>query len=375
MAQADINELDRTASATYAARTVTLEYSHRAVLGRRALLAGLALFGTRAASCAEPLLGIEEWHSFKLRFLSEDGRIVDNGNNGVSHSEGQGWGLLFAAAARDQASFDLILNWTARSLRRPGDALHAWRYVPTNRPPVADLNNATDGDVFIAAALSHAGRIWRRPDYLQAASAIGRDILRLLLRRVGSLTVLLPGIKGFETSDAIVVNLSYCAFPMMTELAKLVVSEHWDRLQTDGRVLIEQARFGRWSLPPDWLRIGKTDVALSLAPGRPPRFSFDAIRVPLWWSWQNLPFGPAMRSIERFWSAFPPGSVPAWVDLKTDEVAPYPATAGLNAIIRLTQLAAGGSELQIAPTSSGSNYYDAALVLLSQLADQELRAR
>jgi endo-1,4-beta-D-glucanase Y len=324
-------------------------------------------------SCAQPVSFADEWQSFKSRFMSDDGRVVDNANGGVSHSEGQGWGLLFAAVAQDQASFDLILNWTSRVLRRPTDSLHAWRYVPGDRPSVPDLNNAVDGDMFIAAALARAGRSWGRPDYLEVAAAIGRDILRLLQRRVGSFTVLLPGIEGFESSDAIIINPSYYAFPMMTELAKLVAPQEWDRLQRDGRSLLERGRFGRWSLPPDWLRIGTTDSVLSPAPGWPPRFSYDALRIPLWWSWQKLPVGAAMQSVEQFWSAFPAGAAPAWVDLKTNDVAPYAASAGMAAIMRLTRMADGGAEQTMPPTvANASNYYDAALILLTRIAEREI---
>ena len=315
----------------------------------------------------------DEWRSFKSRFLSDDGRVVDNGNQGVSHSEGQGWGLLFAVAAQDQASFDLILNWTARVLRRPSDSLHAWRYVPDGRPSVPDLNNAVDGDMFIAAALARAGRSWGRPDYLAVAAAIGRDILRLLQRKAGPFTVLLPGIEGFETPDAIIINPSYYAFPMMAELAKLADPQQWGRLQRDGRSLLERGRFGRWFLPPDWLRIGKANAVLSVAPDWPPRFSYDAIRIPLWWSWQKLPVGAAMQSVEHFWSAFPPGAAPAWVDLKTNGLAPYTATPGMTAIMRLTRMASGGGGQTNPPTvASTSNYYDAALILLSRIAEREI---
>jgi endoglucanase len=343
------------------------------VLSRRALFSGIAVSGTIASSLAQPLPIADEWRSFKSRFLSKDGRIIDNGGGGVSHSEGQGWGMLFAVAAQDMASFDLILNWTARELRRPADALHAWRYVPKDKPAVQDFNNALDGDMFIAAALIRAGRLWGRPDHLRAAATISHDILRLLLRQIGRFAVLLPGIKGFETADAIIVNPSYYAFPMMNELARNMPSPHWDRLQRDGRALIEQGRFGRWSLPPDWLRIGKKDAALSPAPGWPPRFSFDAIRVPLWWSWSKFPIGPAMLSIEQFWSAPPPSVVPAWVDLQTDEMAPYSATPGMIAILRLIRLAAGEVAAPNSPmVEDTKDYYDAALILLSQIASQEI---
>ena len=341
------------------------------MLTRRAIFGGgIASFGTIVAALASQAPLIEEWHSFKSRFLSDDGRIIDNGNGGVSHSEGQGWGLLFAVAAQDQASFNLIRDWTTRALRRPLDALHAWRYVPKNNPKVPDLNNAVDGDMFIATALIHAGRIWGRPDHLMAAAAIAHDILRLLVRRVGPFTVLLPGIEGFETKDAIIVNPSYYAFPMITEMARVVPSPQWNRLQRDGGALIEQGRFGRWGLPPDWLRISKADAALSPAPGWPPRFSYDAVRVPLWWTWQRLPVGPGIEAVKRFWSLPSPDGVPAWVDLQTNEVAPYPATPGMIAIMRLMRLGAGGSDAPRGPSvADAAKYDDAALILLSHIAE------
>jgi endoglucanase len=347
---------------------------HRGVmLSRRTVLGSIASCGAVSSSSAQPSHFPDEWRSFKARFLSGDGRIIDNANGGTSHSEGQGWGLLFATVAKDEASFDLILNWTSRVLRRPTDSLHAWRYVPTDTPPVQDLNNAVDGDMFIAAALARAGRSWGRPELLTAAAAIGRDILRLLLRQVGSFVVLLPGIEGFETKDAITINPSYYAFPMMAELAKVAPSPRWGLLQRDGKLLLERGRFGQWSLPPDWLRIGKTDLALSPAPAWPPRFSYDAVRVPLWWIWQRLPPGPTIWAIEQFWAASPPGAVPAWVDLKTNEVAPYPAPPGVAAIMRVLRLASGSKEDVISPTVADvKSYYDAALTLLANIAENEI---
>ena len=39
-----------------------------------------------------------DWRIFKQRFLAADGRIVDDGNGGISHSEGQGYGMVLAEA-------------------------------------------------------------------------------------------------------------------------------------------------------------------------------------------------------------------------------------------------------------------------------------
>ena len=338
---------------------------------RRLLVASVATAGdTLPASAA---LNTADWVSFKSRFLSADGRITDNGNGGVSHSEGQGWGLLFASAFRDEESFNRIFSWTRRHLRRPNDNLHSWRFVPSDQPSVRDLNNATDGDIFIGAALARAGRLWQRPDHLAAAADIARDILSRLVRRVGSHLVLLPGVTGFEADDGVIINPSYYAFPMIAELAKLVPSPTWAQLQRDGHALIEQGRFGQWGLPPDWLRIALPTMILSPAPGWPPRFSFDAIRIPLWHTWHRLPAGLMQRSVIQFWATFPPRAIPAWADLVTNQTAEYPITPGILAVMQLTRASlVPGTQPVFPPVADGRTYYDAALILLSRITWQEI---
>src|SRR5206468_12412320 len=59
-----------------------------------------------------------EWAKYRERFVAEDGRVLDTGNQAVSHTEGQGWAMLFAEAAGDRASFDRIWNWTRTKLQR-----------------------------------------------------------------------------------------------------------------------------------------------------------------------------------------------------------------------------------------------------------------
>lgn len=79
-----------------------------------------------------------EWLKYKIKFISNDGRVIDTGNGNVSHSEGQGWGMLFSVAFNDQETFDKLYNWTSRHLSRQHDALHAWRYLPNTQQPVPD---------------------------------------------------------------------------------------------------------------------------------------------------------------------------------------------------------------------------------------------
>lgn len=329
-----------------------------------------ALPGPRSGSSMDA--GRTTWAAFQARFVTPEGRVVDTGNGGISHSEGQGWGMLLAVRADDRRGFDLLHAWTRRTLSRPRDALHAWRFRPDAAMPVDDPNNATDGDLCIAWALLEAGRRWDNADYTAAGAAIGRDLLRLLVRPTGGFGVLLPGLQGFERADHVVVNLSYYVFPAFPLLAEAVPDAAWARLAADGLTLLRLARFGRWRLPPDWLQIARKDAALAPATGWPARFSFDAVRVPLWLAWAGLRQEPALLQAHRFWSAA--ASPPAWVDLETDAPAPYPAPPGTVAVARL--VAADGRTGPLASTPrevfDSSDYYSTMLILLSAWASQDV---
>ncbi|WP_431281462.1 glycosyl hydrolase family 8 [Humitalea sp. 24SJ18S-53] len=305
----------------------------------------------------------DEWALFKTRFLAPDGRVVDTGNGGISHSEGQGWALLAAMRSDDRDAFDRILRWTRTELRRPGDHLTAWKFRPGLG--VEDTNNASDGDIFIGASLIEAGRRWGDPRLTAQGIDIARDILRLLVRRTGALTVLLPGARGFEREGFVVLNPSYYAFPGLRVLAGALPDPRWIPLVADGLALLRAARFGRWGLPPDWLAVSRRDGGLSLPHAWPPRFSYDAVRVPLYLAWAGLGDEPACRAAAAFWSDPRHRELPAWTDLVTDAVSPYAATAGIAAVAGLV------TRGEVPPGSivaAADDYYGAALGLLTRMA-------
>ena len=313
----------------------------------------------------------QDWLAFRHRFVTPEGRVIDTGNANASHSEGQGWGLMAAQAADDRDTFARLLEWTTRNLRcRPYDRLHAWRYRPSEAQPVSDLNNATDGDLFIAAALARAAARWQRPDFAEQAAQLAHDILGLV-RTAGARTVLLPGAAGFEKADCLLINPSYYTFGLFPDLAALAPSPVWQVLRDEGTALILQGRFGKWRLPPDWLRVDLRDGSLGMAPGWPPRFSWDAIRVPLHLVWAGLPARPLIDSFRRYWTA-DPASPPAWTDLRTNQVAPYAAPAGIRAVAALTMRSnALDGTASFPPIMAADDYYGAGLVLLSRLAAEE----
>jgi endoglucanase len=316
-----------------------------------------------------------DWEAFRDRFILPDGRVVDTGNGDISHTEGQGWGLLFAEYFDDAGTFDRILAWTSRVLRRPDDALHAWRYRPGDAHPVSDTNNATDGDLFIAWALARAARRWGAMDHALAAGNIARDVLRLLTVRLDGRLVLLPGVNGFQRPAALVLNPSYYVFPAFAPLEALAPSPAWAELRGHGQWLIEQGRFGPWMLPPDWLLVSRASFDLAPAPPWPPRCSYDAIRVPLYLAWAGLS-GPAMGAFAAFYAPRDGALPPAWVNLQTQAEAPYAAPPGMLAVARIATAVSTASlaPIDFPAVAEAPDYYSAALILLARIAWQERSA-
>jgi endoglucanase len=346
-------------------------------LGRRAVLAGgsaagLSALGVSALShpaCAQRLSeDAREWAYFYERFVTAEGRVVDTGNGGISHTEGQGIAMLMAEQTGDRAAFDQLWSWTRRTLRRSEDGLHAWRYRPGAAVPVDDPNNATDGDLLIAFALFRAAERWNERSYYHDAMTTTRSILTALTRETSAGVVLLPGTNGFEHSDRVVVNPSYYVFPALQRLSQELPHPTWQRLWQAGVVLMREARFGRWQLPADWVTVPKLAGAPRSAEQWPARFSFDAVRVPLYMTWAGMGADPAVGAVANFWRAYPEGAVPAWADLERGGVAPYAQSSGMVAIRRYVDATRAGHAATLPSVRAASDYYAAALTLLTRLA-------
>jgi endo-1,4-beta-D-glucanase Y len=337
--------------------------------GRRALLSALP-----ALLAAAPALGAdasEEWRVFRSRFLAPEGRLVDTGNQGISHSEGQGWGLIFAAAFDDRETFDKVLDWTRRVLKRPNDNLHAWRYRPAATPAVDDPNNATDGDLYIAYGLLLAQARWRHEPYRQLAVAIGRDLLRHALRRPHGRPVMLPGVNGFESAAGLVLNPSYFVLPIYAALDRVMPGEGWPQIAREALEVMRRARFGAWGLTPDWVLMPPAASApLRLPSAWPPRFSFDAVRAPLALAWAGATTHPALLGAHAFWSDRRWTVPPAWVDLVTGHTAEFEATPGMRAIAAFVaaRIAGGGATVTLPSVNASQDYYSASLTLLVRVA-------
>lgn len=314
--------------------------------------------------------GRAAWLEFMRKFVTPEGRVVDTGNGGISHSEGQGVGMLSAAMFGTRETFDQLHNWTRVKLSRSYDGLHSWRYRPGDANPVSDPNNATDGDLLIAFALFTAADRWAEPHYHEAGLVIARDVLSSLVRLTADKALLVPGIQGFDKPDSIVINPSYYMFPALRRLSAELPDERWNRVWNDGVSLLRSARFGTWKLPADWLSVRRDGRAIDVARGWPARYSFDAVRLPLYMSWAGLQAEPVVESIDAFWSQNGGQNAPAWTDLLSGGRASYSLSPGMDAIRRFVRFKRtdGAQTLDIPAVALATDYYAAALIMLVHAA-------
>lgn len=324
----------------------------------KALMAGMIILLASQQALAGPA-----WESYKSRFLMADGRIIDTGNNSVSHTEGQGFAMMMAVRNNDRTSFDKIWRWTEKNLKNPENGLFYWRYNPVAAQPVTDKNNATDGDTFIAWALLKGGTLWHDDGYLKSSDAIVKALVEHNVIRFSGYQVMLPGAKGFNLNSYVNLNLSYFVFPAWQDFANRTHLVVWRDLISDGQKLLVKMRFGDTQLPADWVSL-YADGRVMPAKQWPARFSYDAIRVPLYVKW-FAPTSSLLDPYKAYWGRFAQNQTPAWVNVTTNDPAPYMMAGGLLAVRDLVLNELPAQEPQI---TAQEDYYSASLKMLVGLA-------
>lgn len=338
-------------------------------MGRvQAMVASLAILVASAGGPRAAALSPAEWLAYIARYIAPEGRVIDTYNQGISHSEGQGYGMLLAVAHDDRVVFDQLWRWTQENLAVRDDRLLAWRWEPGQG--VTDPNNASDGDILIAWALLRAGACWEEPAYTAAAEAILADVAAKLVAKTDYGPVLLPAADGFERDAAVVVNPSYWVFPALEAFAAHDGEEVWSELTDSGLELLRLGRFGEWRLPPDWLEVGD---GLSLPEDFEPVFGYNAMRVPLYLAWSGSPESDALlEPFRTFWASYDGQSPPpATVDLADGAPGTSPLPSGGRAIMALARFGASrpvSAAAMMPPLEPGDSYYASTLLLLSKLA-------
>jgi endoglucanase len=321
-----------------------------------------------------PAYGTEKqlWSLYKSRFLTDDGRIVDFSQDKISHSEGQGYGLLLAVANDDRAAFDKLYAWTNNNLHKRSDHLFAWKWGkrPNGNWGVIDYNNATDGDILIAFALLKAYEKWKDGNYKSEALGIIKDIRENLSIKWQGRVFLLPGYQGYFYSEGFALNPSYQIFTAFRRFAEEDDKDFWMKIYDDAMHLMEKSCFGSPCLPADWVYLTGNEILIN--PGKSPYFGYSAIRTILYLSEDRpLLYGKGLRGIFKIYEKL--GYLPKWVDLKKEAFSMKPSYAGAYAIYALTAKQMGektlsekiSKEAREILNKEKENYYSFSLYLLA----------
>ncbi|MEA9389002.1 glycosyl hydrolase family 8 [Acerihabitans sp. TG2] len=300
------------------------------------------------------------WLEYKTGFILPNGRIVDTGNHDISHSEGQGYGMLLAVFNDDGATFDSIWNWTNKNLYRPDVGLFSWRYDPNAVVKVADKNTASDGDTLIAWALLLAGEKWHRQDYIDASTGIQDALINQVIITFSRRTLMLPGRDGFDKNSYIILNPSYFIFPAWKAFFQHSHRQIWNKLAMDSLGLLKKMQFGTYGLPTDWVSLTESGV-VEPATGWPERFSFDAVRIPLYLAWNGADAAD-LAPFVKYWKTQPYDATPAWINVISNSTSSYYLSPGMSAIRDLVINKKNDLNNNISPKE---DYYSASLHLLS----------
>lgn len=312
------------------------------------------------------------WMNHRARFVTDKGRVVDTANQNISHSEGQGYGMLLAVAARDQAGFERIWNWTRANLMVRDDQLIAWRWEPNARPAVADMNNATDGDILVAWALTEAAELWNDNAYRVAARRIAVEVGRKLVVNKSKMgAILLPAISGFaaeDRSDGPVLNLSYWVFPAFSRLPLVAPEINWSGVTQSGLDLLAVARFGPAGLPSEWISAATPEMRP--ADGFAAQFSYNSIRIPLYMAWAGVGTRNHYTPFAKLWGGGERGMFV--IDTASGRRGAPLSETGYSAIASLTHCVTAGTTLprEFYAPAANENYYPSTLHLLSLVAAQ-----
>lgn len=332
------------------------------------LLPGAGFGQSGAAILKHPLM--PAWTAWKETYLAQDGRVVDSLQQGASHSESQGYGLLLAATVGDETAFDLIDDWTVATLAVRDDNLLAWRWLPTDPRGVSDFNNASDGDLFYVWALLRAADAFDRPELRDRASAMASDLATSCIvphPDQGGRLLFAPAASGFNRDTGIVMNFSYYMSRAMFDIATQTGITAFATCATDGEALL--ADLAATGLTPDWTEVRAGDLVT--ATGLSDAHGYEALRVPLFLIWSGRASHPAVARQAAFhqMAGLSGSMTPTVMDRLTGEVRETSPDAGYAAIVALTNCARQGLDGSSVPFFTVDQpYYPATLHLMTLLA-------
>lgn len=244
----------------------------------------------------------ERWKKAYLIRKNDRETFVNTSNDRkkpVALSEGQGYGLQITVRAAEKGwanekDFDRLLNYYLAHRDYVGDHhdqptyLMSWRQsYGKNGKWVSDHNSATDGDLYIAAALQRASKVW--PQKAGYYGDLERKISADILKYEYNPTTQMLTVGDWVTKDSKFYYLMRTSDVMPVVFDRLYASNHDKRWKTVKNNMLNRlvtlSGQHRTGLVPDfaWVQPKKTvPVKAHTIEGRfDGDFGYNACRVPM----------------------------------------------------------------------------------------------
>jgi len=243
------------------------------------------LTSCRYASTVKPTSGMDldevyaTWNFYRHAYLQE-GRVIENANQGITSSQGQGYALLYAVWADDPSTFQQVWQWTQKNLQGRSDHLFVSRW----KDVVVDSRTHTGANTDIALALILAARRFSRPDYQIEAIPILNSLWNHAVFSFNNRYFITTDDEG-ESARIAKVNVGDLS-PYAYSIFSTVDPIHpWTHLVDSSYDLLKWIYFDQgYALPPDTVYIDKNEGHFLMEPPeatQKPTFSADTF--PLFW--------------------------------------------------------------------------------------------
>jgi endoglucanase len=229
---------------------------------------------------------INSWNKYKLRFIKNDERVIDQDDNSTT-SEGQSYSMLRSIMMNDKNVFDRTYLWTKKYMQiRKSDNLFAWK---TNvdihgNSYNTQVMNATDADLDIGLALALADKKWSSYGTINYATELKMlitDIYDFRVVDINGLKVLLP-FNSQKWRGLEIINPSYFNPVAYRLFSNYDYNHNWNKLAEDSY------HFMNWlhvqnGLFPDWVEYNYNTYRIENYPRNirygEDNFGYEAFRI------------------------------------------------------------------------------------------------
>ena len=229
-------------------------------------------------------------------------RVINTGLKDATVSEGQGYGMLIAALAKDHRTFAGLWRYAKQYLDRNG--LMNWEIAPTGN--VIGATSATNGDETMAEALLVAGAEWHNRWYREAGVAMANAIYAH--DRIPHTNLIGPG-DGWGPSNRTIAP-GYIDPYAYSLFEKATGNRHWQAvIHANEEWLAKTGANPATGLIPDWETIaGRPAEPLGSAnPTQTHEYYENAVPFPIWEAQWFIHGGrsPVQPALTKFWLTAP----------------------------------------------------------------------